>query len=236
MNIQTLIENYQPTETAVELVKKANIALLAGISGAGKDTIKKRLLQDVTFSDIISHTTRPPRRNNNRPEIDGVDYHFIDQSTAVKMLQNREFVEAKFVHGTIYGTSVAEIKLAYDQNKVAITDIDVQGAAEYEKLSPCGIAIFIVPPTYQTWIERLKKRYKTEADFQAEWPNRRKTSVKELEHALEVPYYHIIINDDLDNSVQTCCEIIKRGDLFNSRDDHARLAARSLLDELEKIH
>ena len=95
MNIQTLIENYQPTEMAVELVKKANIALLAGISGAGKDTIKKRLLQDVTFSDIVSHTTRPPRRNNNRPEIDGVDYHFIDLEQAEQMVKNREFIEAK---------------------------------------------------------------------------------------------------------------------------------------------
>lgn len=235
LNIEKLINNYQPTDETIEMVQLTNVVLLAGITGAGKDTIKKRLLKMPYFRDIVSHTTRLPRINNGKSEEDGVDYHFIDQLTAVKMLQNREFVEAKFVHGTIYGTSVAEIKLAYDQNKVAITDIDVQGVAEYEKLSPCGIAIFIVPPTYQTWIERLKKRYKTEADFQAEWPKRRKTSVKELEHALEVPYYHIIINDDLDNSVQTCCEIIKRGDLFNSRDDHARITARSLLNDLQKL-
>ena len=98
------------------------------------------------------------------------------------------------------------------------------------------LAIFIVQPTYQTWIERLKKRYKTEADFQAEWPKRRQSSIEELKHALEVPYYHVIINDDLDDAVQICHEIIERGDIFSSRDDHARLAARSLLDELEKIH
>ena len=70
------------------------------------------------------------------------------------------------------GTSVAELKLAHDQNRVAITDIDVQGVEEYERLAPDSIAIFIVPPNSQTWIERLKKRYATEEDFQAEWPKR----------------------------------------------------------------
>ena len=116
---------------------------------------------------------------------------------------------------------------------VPVSDLVVDGGhhlattdeTDLHKLSLCGIAIFIVPPTYQTWIERLKKRYKTEADFQAEWPKRRQSSIEELKHALEVPYYHVIINDDLDDAVQICHEIIERGDIFSSRDDHARLAA-----------
>ena len=235
MNIQTLIENYQPTETAVELVKKANIALLAGISGAGKDTIKKRLLQDVTFSDIISHTTRPPRRNNNRPEIDGVDYHFIDLEQAEQMVKNREFIEAKFVHGTVYGTSVAELQRIYEAGQSAITDIDVQGVAEYEALAPDNISIFLVPPDCQTWLERLKTRYVNDKEFQSEWPKRRDSAVRELKHVLEVPYYHVVINDDLDRAVRVCREIINRGDLFNQKDDEARLAARNLLNDIIKL-
>lgn len=235
MNIQTLIENYQPTETAVELVKKANIALLAGISGAGKDTIKKRLLQDVTFCDIVSHTTRPPRRNNNRPEIDGVDYHFIDLEQAEQMVKNREFIEAKFVHGTVYGTSVAELQRIYEAGQSAITDIDVQGVAEYEALAPDNISIFLVPPDCQTWLERLKTRYVNDEEFQSEWPKRRDSAIRELKHVLEVPYYHVVINDDLDRAVRVCREIINRGDLFNQKDDEARLAARNLLNDIMKL-
>lgn len=235
MNIQTLIENYQPTEMAIELVKKANIALLAGISGAGKDTIKKRLLQDVTFSDIVSHTTRPSRRNNNRPEIDGVDYHFIDLEQAEQMVKNREFIEAKFVHGTVYGTSVAELQRIYEAGQSAITDIDVQGVAEYEALAPDNISIFLVPPDCQTWLERLKTRYVNDKEFQSEWPKRRDSAVRELKHVLEVPYYHVVINDDLDRAVRVCREIINRGDLFNQKDDEARLAARNLLNDIIKL-
>lgn len=73
--------------------------------------------------------------------------------------------------------------------------------AEYEKLSPCGIAIFIVPPTYQTWIEELNDT-KQKQIFQAEWQKRHQSSIEVANYALEVPYYHVIINDDLDDAVR----------------------------------
>ena len=234
--LERLIADYQPAEPTVELIKKAKIALLSGISGAGKDTIKKRLLQLPDFSSIVSHTTRAPRINNNRPEVDGVDYHFIDSTMAAQMLRNQEFIEAKFVHGTVYGTSAAEIRAAYEQNKTVIADIDVQGAAEYEILAPQSISIFIIPPDYETWLTRLKSRYTTEEAFHAEWPKRLASSVKEMTQALSVPYYHVIINDDLDRAVRVCHDIIERGDLFNQQDDEARLAARRLLENIRQYN
>ncbi len=234
-DLERVIREYQPIEAAVALVRDTKIALLTGISGAGKDTIKRRLLRSPSFRDIVSHTTREPRANNGQPERDGIDYHFIDQKIAEEMLLDHKFIEAKFVHGTVYGTSAAELKLAHDNNQVAITDVDVQGVAEYEQLAPGCIAIFIVPPDYKTWLERLKKRYATEEDFQAEWPKRHQSAIKELAHALEVPYYHVIINDDLERAVRVCKEIIERGDLFSRKDDEARLAARNLLNDIMKL-
>ena len=231
-DIENQIASYRPTTAAVELVRRTDIVLLAGISGAGKDTIKRQLLQHPRFRDIVSHTTRTPRVNNNRTEEDGVDYHFIDMPTARKMVAQHEFIEAKFVHGTIYGTSTAELKAIYDAKMIAITDIDVQGVAEYEALAPESVSIFIVPPDYDTWLDRLKSRYSTNEEFQLEWPKRRASSIKELTHALTVPYYHVVINDDLQRAVRVCREIIERGDVFNRKDDEARLAARDLLEAL----
>lgn len=230
--LEQLITDYQPTPEAIDLVRHTKLALLAGISGAGKDTIKRQLLQDPAFRDIVSHTTRAPRSNNGKPEQDGVDYHFIDHATAAEMLDTHAFIEAKFVHGTVYGTSVAELQAAYDENRTAITDIDVQGVAEYEALAPKSISIFIVPPDYETWLTRLKSRYASDEEFAAEWPKRRASSIKELTHALEVPYYHVIINDDLARSVRVVREIIERGDIFNRKDDVARLIARGLLERI----
>ena len=233
-DLEQLITDYQPTAETVAMVQQTRLALLAGISGAGKDTIKRQLLADEAFRDIISHTTRAPRVNNHRDEQDGIDYHFIDLATAEQMLQNHEFIEAKFVHGTVYGTSVAELRLAHDQGRIAITDIDVQGVAEYEALAPACVAIFIVPPDYDTWLARLSSRYASPEEFQAEWPKRRQSAIRELTHALEVPYYHVIINDDLDRAVRVVREITQRGDVFNRKDDEARLAARQLLAHIEE--
>lgn len=231
--LEALIVGYQPTQQTIDLVRSTRLALLAGISGAGKDTVKRALLaRNPSFHDIVSHTTRQPRINNDTLEQDGVDYHFIDTEVAQSMLESSAFVEAKFVHGTIYGTSVAEIRQAHDEDKIAITDIDVQGVSEFKLLAPEAVSVFIVPPSYEEWTRRLQSRYTTEAEFVAEWDKRRKSSIRELRHALEVPYYHFIINDELDRAVRVSEDIILREDVFYEKDNEARILAHRLLEAI----
>lgn len=233
MNVSEQVANYQVADQAIQLVKNARIILLVGIAGAGKDTLKQRLLRSPDFRDIVSHTTRLPRSNNGVAEIDGKDYHFISLEQAATMIDQRKFVEVKYVHGdTIYGTSVAEIKAGYDEGKILVTDIDVQGVSEYKQISNGVTAIFLLPPSFEVWQERLRKRYESKEAFQNEWPKRRASALKELEHALSVPYYHFIINDDLERTVRVASEIAKRPDSFHRKDDEARLAARDLLEQL----
>lgn len=232
-SIGDLINNYQPGDAAVEVVQSSQIALLVGIAGAGKDTIKKSLLASPGYHEIVSHTTRQPRVNSGVMEVDGREYHFIDNSMARGMLERQEFIEAKLVHGqVVYGTSVNEVKKASDSNAVALTDVDVQGVAEYKKLSQGVIALFIIPPNYDAWILRLKSRYASEEDFLAEWPKRSSSAIRELEYALSVPYFHFVLNDDLERAVRVCDEIIKRGDTYLRQDDETRLKARELLAEI----
>lgn len=231
MDLERLIENYQPSERAVGIIKNTKIALLVGISGAGKDTIKKGLLELDGFGEIVSHTTRAPRENGGVVEADGVDYNFIDNTRAQEMLENSEFFEAKFVHGTVYGTSIDEIVKAAEKG-IAVTDLDVQGVAEYKEVSDEVVAIFVIPPSYDEWVRRLKLRYSTEEEFLAEWPKRRATAITELEKALEVPYYHCVINDNLDRAITVSAEISQRDDVFSRKDDEARIVARELLDEI----
>jgi len=232
MDLEQLIENYAPPKEAVKVIKHTKIALLVGISGAGKDTIKHALLEQSDFGEIISHTTRKPRSNEGVMERDGVDYHYITETKAREMLEAGEFVEAKFVHGTVYGTSINDVKQAAEKG-IAITDIDVQGIEEYKKVSSEVIAIFVVPPDYDTWVARLKRRYATNEEFMKEWPKRRNTAIRELTRALELPYYHCVINDDLGRAVGVSAEIAHRADVFTRKDDEARLAARDLLLQIQ---
>ena len=235
MDLAQKIAAYQPNSGVRQLVADTKLVLLVGISGAGKDTTKQRLLQDPEFADIVSYTTRPPRRNAGVQERDGVDYHFIDEATAEKMLDTHDFVEAKFVHGTVYGTGVAEIQAIHDAGRIAITDIDVQGVDEYKNLSQTVVAIFLLPPNYDEWRRRLQTRYASVEEFEAEWPKRFASAIKELTHALEVSYYHFIINDNLDETVRIAGDIARKPDAYNRKDDEARLVARDLLEELQGL-
>lgn len=231
MNTETLITSYQPPKEAMRAVQESKIALLVGISGAGKDTIKKGLLARSGFGEIISHTTRAPRENSGVLEKDGQDYHFIDEDTARSMLERGDFIEAKLVHGTIYGTATEDLLEAASRG-VATTDLDVQGVAEYREISDEVIAIFIIPPSYDEWITRLKRRYTTNEEFLREWPKRRDSAIAELERALEVPYYHCVINDDIERAVDVAAEIAQREDVFTRKDDEARIVARDLLQQI----
>ena len=231
--LEHLIATYRPSDDAVELVKNTHITLLVGISGAGKDTIKRQLLMRDDYRDIVSHTTRAPRSNNGVAEVADVDYHFIDEAEARRMVEAQEFIEAKYVHGTVYGTSADELRRSHDDHKIAVTDIDVQGVAEYKQLAQSVVAIFILPPNYTAWRQRLSARYETPEEFEAEWPRRRDSAIQELTHALEVPYYHFIVNDELSESVRIADEIAHHGDVFYRKDDEVRLRARDLLAAIQ---
>ena len=231
--IEKLIREYQPSESVRQLVIQTKIVLLVGISGAGKDTTKQRLMQSSEFADIVSYTTRQPRQNKGVWEREGIDYNYIDEATAARLLESHAFVEAKFVHGTVYGTGVKQIQDIRDAGKIAVTDIDVQGVDEYKKLSPGVVAIFLLPPNYQEWRRRLSVRYDSQEEFDREWPKRYNSAIREITHALEVPYYHFVINDDIDETARIVREIASKPDVYNRKDDEARLAARDLLEQLK---
>jgi len=155
-NLKNLIKNYQPNQAASDVVQRTKIVLLVGISGAGKDTVKRRLLEDNEFADIVSYTTRQPRQNAGVLETPGVDYHFIDEAAVVNMLENHEFIEVKFVHGTVYGTGAKEIQAIAEAGKIAVTDIDVQGVSEYKKLSGDVVARWLMRSVSCVTVQRRR--------------------------------------------------------------------------------
>ncbi len=217
-DISKLLDSYQPTKPTQDLVSKTKIVLLVGISGAGKSTIRYQLLSSGNYYHIISHTTRQPRSNNGVLEQDGLEYHFINLAQAKTMLKNRDFVEAKRYGKNIYGTSAHEFLIARKERKIAITDIEVQGVAEYMDFASEGTyPIFLLPPSYETWRERWQKRYKTDAE-RGELEERTQTAISELEHILKTNYFYIVVNDDLEKTVQLVNSIAETG--YQSKEDH----------------
>lgn len=223
---------YQPSPATAALVKQTPILLLVGPTGAGKDTLKDKLLETGGYHHIVSHTTRPPRINHGVIEQDGVDYHFIDKAAAGKMLDDQGLVEAKIYSGNLYGTSVAEIQAAHDEGKIAMTDIEVQGVAEYKTLDPAVMAVFLLPPDFQTWQKRLQKRYGDVVDAE-DSRLRLQTALEEIEQLLNTDYYVVLINDNLDATLQKVQAITKSKTHETEDDSAARAVAKQLARDIQ---
>lgn len=231
-DLKRLTDDYKISEQTVSLVRSTPIVLLVGVSGAGKDTIKHHLLQTGEYHHIVSHTTRARRENAGVMEQTGVEYHFVSVETASNMLERGEFVEANIYSGNLYGTSAAEIAKAKNENKIAITDIEVQGVAEYKAISRNVTALFILPPSFEEWQRRLRSRYGEKGADPADIQKRMSTAISELDEALEKPYYHFIVNDNLNEAVNAANKISHSNDSFDRVDRSFRAWAEKLREDL----
>lgn len=226
------LKDYKPSPEATKLIHDTQILLLVGPTGAGKDSLKQKLLDVGKFHHIISHTTRSPRINHGVIEEDGKDYHFIDKPTAEKMLDDHAFIEAKVYSDNLYGTSIEEIQIAHDQGKIAMTDIEVQGVAEYKALDPGVMAVFLLPPDFETWQKRLQSRYGDVVDA-ADYRLRLETALQELDELLNTDYYVAVINEDLDvvfNHIET---IVSSASHTSPDEPAAREVANRLSEDIK---
>jgi guanylate kinase len=183
--------------------------IVAAPSGAGKSSLIEALLKDdprLTLS--ISYTTRAPRPG----EVNGREYHFVDQPTFLSMLGRGEFLESAEVHGNRYGTSHAVIRDTLQAGRDLLLEIDWQGAQQVRRLIPGPIGIFILPPSVEELERRMRQRGKDpEAAIQRRMANAR----EEIEHAVEFEY--AIINKDFDVALQDLRAIIRAERLRNAR-------------------
>jgi guanylate kinase len=180
---------------------RANLYIVSAPSGSGKTTLLHNLLktfQDLKFS--VSHTTRQPRAG----ERDGVDYFFTDPTKFLAMVDRGEFLEWAEYYGQLYGTSRAFVEQQLTSGCDVILDIDVQGARQVKTRIEEAISVFILPPSFIELERRLRSR-RLESD---EAIHRRLEIAKG-----EIPYYrdydYIVVNDILDNSIQTLEAIVR---------------------------
>ena len=175
--------------------------VLSAPSGAGKTTIAKALVEgreDVVFS--VSATTRPPRDN----EVDGVDYHFLSEPDFRAMIKADEFVEWAEVHGHLYGTPRQALQDAQDQGRFLILDIDVQGAMQVRQRVPDAVLVFVLPPTADALVQRLRERGTEGEDTLA---RRIENARGELEKASEFDY--VVVNENLDQAIDDVRRIVR---------------------------
>jgi guanylate kinase len=178
-----------------------NLFIITAASGVGKTTLVRALLaQDVDIRLSVSYTTRMPRPG----EVDGEDYHFVDEAGFLHMLQADDFLESAEVHGARYGTSRARVESVLQAGHDLILEIDWQGAAQIRRLYPQAISIFIMPPSMEALVQRLNNRKQDSAEVIA---RRLAVAREEMAHVCEFDY--VTINDAFEMALADLQAIIR---------------------------
>jgi guanylate kinase len=149
------------------------------------------------------------------------------------MLDEQSMIEAKIYSGNLYGTSVSEIQAAKNENKVAMTDIEVQGVAEYKSLDPKVMAVFMLPPDFDTWQKRLSRRYGDVVDA-TDFRMRLQTALSELDQLLITDYYIPVVNNNLDKALQRVKDISDGKPLDQAEVKKAHDVAQKLARDIQK--
>ena len=181
--------------------KKGMMFVLSSPSGAGKTTLTKKIAENNTnFTISISHTTRKPRPN----EINGKDYHFVNENEFNALLKKNSFFEHANIFDNNYGTLKKTVLEPLSLGKDVLFDIDWQGTQQLKKIKNLSlITIFILPPNIQVLKERLLNRHAGQEKLIEKRMNKFN---EELSHWSE--YNYVVINDDLNKCYNKILSII----------------------------
>ena len=200
--------------------------ILSAPSGGGKTTIARELLRkrsDLGYS--VSCTTRAPRAG----EVNGKDYYFLSRDEFEEKRDAGEFAESADVHGNMYGTLRSEVERLLAAGKHVVMDIDVQGAQQFTRVFPNSVTIFVLPPSAETLLERLRQR---QTESREQLARRLQSALQELQ-SVDL-YQYVVVNDDLSKAVGRVSAIIDAEVVSRERVAGLKHQVSALVQRLER--
>ena len=184
--------------------------MLSSPSGAGKTSIARSLLtRDKEINMSVSATTRPRRPG----EAEGKDYYFVDEEKFKTDINKGLFLEYARVFDHYYGTPLGLVQKFLSSGCDVLFDIDWQGTQQIKaKARDDLVSIFVLPPSTAELEKRLITRAQDSAEVVA---GRMARAADEMSHYPE--YDYIIVNHDLDQSIDAVHTILKAERLRRSR-------------------
>jgi len=202
--------------------RRGLMLVLSSPSGAGKTTLSRKLLaSDASVTMSISTTTRAPRSG----EEEGKDYFFVSPSMFTQMAQGGAFLEHALVFGHHYGTPKEPVMLALARGRDVLFDIDWQGTQQLRQQAGDDlVSIFVLPPSHDELERRLRARAQDAEDVVQ---TRMAKANNEISHWAE--YDYVVINDDLDSTLQKIRTILDAERMKRGRQTGIAEFARDLM-------
>lgn len=179
------------------------LLVISGPSGVGKTSIVRDVLARFGGDFSVSATTRPPGPG----EANGRDYLFIDERAFQAMIDADLFLEHAQVFGrNWYGTPREPVERAISAGRIVALDIDVQGAEQVRMRHPDAFCIFILPPSEDELLRRLRARGRED---ESAIMRRFAESTREIARARSgTTYDAFVTNDDLHQATEAVCALI----------------------------
>ena len=180
------------------------LVILSGVSGAGKDTIKKELIKRMeNVISLPSFTSRGPRPG----EEEGIQYHFISKEEFKEKINNGEFYEYDLHHENYYGTSKKLMNEKIQSGKIIVKDIEVNGTENLMRLLKDDtkiVTIFLRVPK-----DELERRLKERIEKPSPEEIKLRLNRFDYEESKIGIYDYVLKNDDLEKTVQIIMTIIE---------------------------
>jgi guanylate kinase len=226
------LSNYEVSDHGRQVLAGTPFVAMSSVSGGGRNTIIRRLVETDKYVFAVSDTTRSPKVRDGRLEVNGIDYYFRDEESMLTDIEGGEFIEAEIIHNQqVSGTSIREIEKAASTGKIPIHDFEYGGIKNVIKAKPDAVIIGLTPPNYDEWIRRL---YKREPLHDQEFLNRLATAEKVLQNMLSHGYFKLLVNDSTEECAEELRKVVEKGGYTAEMAERGKQVTRTLLADVQK--